>query len=318
MVTRGLSKELTLGHKLARDYKLNKWKYLLILPVLVYLALFAYKPMYGLVIVLKNYKTTRGIAGSDYIGFENFRFVFEMRDFSIALVNTLWLNFLDLIFGFPMPIILAIMLNEMRLIKLKKMSQTMLYLPHFLSWVIIGSVAYQLFKPTTGIVNVLLVKAGLIDTGIPFLTEQNHWAVTYLLIGVWQGMGWGSILYLAAITGISGELYEAALIDGASKWKQTKYITIPLLRPIMSIMLILAVGSVFRSDFGLFYQATRNDGRRVSITSTIDVFVYKALLVNSNINISSSSSFLQSVCGCIMVIAANLAVKKIDPEAGLF
>ena len=134
----------------------------------------------------------------------------------------------------------------------------------------------------------------------------------------WKGMGYGMVVYLASISGIDGELYEAALIDGASKWKQTKYITIPLLRPIMSIMLILAVGSVFRSDFGLFYQATRNDGRLVSITNTIDVFVYKALLVNSNINISSSSSFLQSVCGCIMVIAANLAVRKIDPEAGLF
>lgn len=144
-----------------------------------------------------------------------------------ALRNSIVFNLADLIIGFPMPIILALILNELRYPRFKKVSQTILYLPHFLSWAIIGSVAMTMFRPNSGLVNILLTNLGVISEGIPFLNEKWHWAITYLLIGVWQTMGWGTILYLAAITGINGELYEAAMIDGANRWKRMWHITLP-------------------------------------------------------------------------------------------
>lgn len=174
---------------------------------------------------------------------------FADKDFTRALTNSMVFNLLDLLVSFPMPIILALMLNELRFPRFKKVTQTVLYLPHFLSWVIIGSVAYQLFKPSSGIVNILLMKWGWIEQGIPFLTEKTHWAATYLLIGVWQGMGWGTIIYLAAITGISGELYEAAMIDGASRLQRIWHITLPGIRSTIVVLLIMNLGKIMGSNF---------------------------------------------------------------------
>ena len=147
---------------------------------------------------------------------------------------------------------------------------------------------------------------------------MNFWTWFLVFLNVWKGLGYNMVVYMAAITGIDGELYEAALIDGASKWQQVKSITLPLLRPMISIMFIMAVGGIFRSDFGLFYQAPRNSGALTDVTQTIDVYVYKALLERSDVNFSSAAAFLQSTVGCITIVAANLLVKKIDPEAGLF
>jgi putative aldouronate transport system permease protein len=148
--------------------------------------------------------------------------------------------------------------------------------------------------------------------------DTNFWMYFLVFLNIWKGMGYSMVVYMASISGIDAELYEAALIDGATKWQQVKFITLPLLRPTISIMFIMAVGNIFRSDFGLFYQATRDSGRLTSLTETIDVHVFKALLVVPNINISSSTSLLQSVCGCIMIVLSNVAVKRIDPDAGLF
>ncbi|MBQ8955103.1 MAG: sugar ABC transporter permease, partial [Clostridia bacterium] len=188
---------------LMRDWHL----YLLLLVPIALVVLYNYAAYPGLRMVFMDYKPAKGYAGSKWVGWETFAKVFRDKDFLRALKNSIVFNLLDLAVSFPMPIILALMLNELRFPRFKKVTQTVLYLPHFLSWVIIGSVAYQLFKPSTGIVNVLLVNWGVIQQGIPFLTEKWHWAVTYLLIGVWQGMGWGTIIYLAAMTSISGELY---------------------------------------------------------------------------------------------------------------
>lgn len=299
--------------------------FLLHLPTTIWFLIFCYAPMFGVVIAFMNYKLAPGhsflyslFINSRFSGLGNFRFLFNTPDFTIMLRNTVAYNLIFIVLGVVIPVTLAILISQLYSKKLAKVCQTMMFLPHFLSWVVIGYFVYAFLATDKGLFNRVFTSLGLVEPKHQWYGDVPFWRWFLVFLNQWKGMGYGMVVYLASISGIDGELYEAALIDGASKWKQTKYITIPLLRPIMSIMLILAVGSVFRSDFGLFYQATRNDGRLVSITNTIDVFVYKALLVNSNINISSSSSFLQSVCGCIMVIAANLAVRKIDPEAGLF
>ena len=223
-----------------------------------------------------------------------------------------------IILGVIIPVTLAIMINQLYGKRLAKVCQTMMFLPHFLSWVVIGYFVYAFLATDAGLFNRVFVALGVGEPKHDWYGDVPFWRWFLVFLNQWKGMGYGMVVYLASISGIDGELYEAALIDGASKWKQTRYITIPLLRPIMSIMLILAIGSIFRSDFGLFYQATRDSGRLTSLTETIDVHVFKALLVVPNINISSSTSLLQSVCGCIMIILSNVAVKRIDPDAGLF
>ena len=199
---------------LKRDWDL----YLLLIIPLVFLLLFKYGSYFGLVIAFKDYKVAKGFSASEWVGFDIFRKVFDNRNFPTALKNTLSLNLLDLILGFPMPIILALILNEIRCKAFKKVSQTLLYLPHFLSWVIIGSIAYQLFGANDGIINVLRETVGL--SKVSFLQENHNWLITYVLIGVWQTMGWNTIIYLASITSVNSELYEAATVDGAGRWKQ--------------------------------------------------------------------------------------------------
>ena len=228
-----------------RDWQL----YVMLLIPLVIVIVFNYAAYPGMRMAFMDYKPAKGYAGSKWVGWETFQKVFKDADFHRSLKNSIIFNVLDLLVGFPVPIILALMLNELRYPKFKKVTQTILYLPHFLSWVIIGSVAYTMFKPTTGLVNIALMNMGFISEGIPFLTEKWHWAVTYLLIGVWQGMGWNTIIYLAAITGISGELYEAAMIDGANRWKRMWHITLPGIKSTVVTLLIMNLGRVMNSNF---------------------------------------------------------------------
>ena len=231
-------------------YMRNHWQlYLLLMVPVAFVIVFKYAAYPGLQIAFMNFKPAKGFAGSAWVGWENFEKIFRDKDFLRALQNSLAFNFLDLLVGFPVPIALAIMLNELRFNRFKRVSQTILYLPHFLSWVIIASVALTLFKPETGLINTLMMQAGWIDQGIPFLTEKWHWAVTYLLIGVWQNMGWGTIIYLAAITGIDAELYEAATIDGAGRWRKIWNVTLPCIRGTMVTLLIMNLGRVMGSNF---------------------------------------------------------------------
>ena len=194
----------------------------------------------------------------------------------------------------------------------------MMFLPHFLSWVVVGYFVYAFLATDAGLFNNVAKALGIGNPKHQWYQDVGFWTWFLVFLNVWKGMGYNMVVYMASISGIDAELYEAALIDGASKWQQTVYITLPLLRPIISIMFIMAVGNIFRSDFGLFYQATRNSGALVTVTQTIDVYIYKALLENPNINLSSAASLLQSVFGCITIVVANKVVKKIDPNAGLF
>ena len=281
--------------------------------------------MFGVVIAFKNYRARPGrsflwslIHNSDWVGFENFQFLFKSSYFETMLRNTLVYNTIFIVLGVVIPVALAIMISQLYSKKLAKTCQTMMFLPHFLSWVVIGYFVYAFLATDAGLVN---NTAKLLDIGNPkhqWYQDVGFWTWFLVFLNVWKTMGYNMVVYMATISGIDSQMYEAALIDGASKWQQTKYITIPTLRPIISIMFIMAVGNIFRSDFGLFYQATRNSGSLTSITQTIDVYVYKALLERPNINLSSAAALLQSVCGCLTIVVANIVVKKIDPEAGLF
>ena len=281
--------------------------------------------MFGVVIAFKNYRARPGrsflwslIHNSDWVGFENFQFLFKSSYFETMLRNTLVYNTIFIVLGVVIPVALAIMISQLYSKKLAKTCQTMMFLPHFLSWVVIGYFVYAFLATDAGLVN---NTAKLLNIGNPkhqWYQDVGFWTWFLVFLNVWKTMGYNMVVYMATISGIDSQMYEAALIDGASKWQQTKYITIPTLRPIISIMFIMAVGNIFRSDFGLFYQATRNSGSLTSITQTIDVYVYKALLERPNINLSSAAALLQSVCGCLTIVVANIVVKKIDSEAGLF
>jgi putative aldouronate transport system permease protein len=293
---------------LKKDWRLYL---MLILPLAQYV-LFRYLPMEGVLIAFQKYNLFKGIWGSKWVGLENFNFVFSLKDFTLSLKNTLFLNLLDLIAGFPVPIILAIMLTEMRSLKLKRVSQTLLYLPHFLSWVIIGSVAYQLFKPSSGIVNILLMTWGWIEQGIPVLTEKTHWAATYLLIGVWQGMGWGTIIYLAAITGISGELYEAAMIDGASRLQRIWHITLPGIRSTIVVLLIMNLGKIMGSNFERLDVFANTQVREYQYQ--LAIYIYEKGLSNGKFSMATAVGLFQSLVGLMLVLLSDRFAKALGED----
>ena len=292
-----------------RDWRLYA---MLAVPIIWYL-LFCYKPMIGLIIAFQKFNIFKGIAGSKFVGLENIKFEFGKRDFGIALRNTLWLNTLDLVFGFPVPIILAILLNEMRMMKWKKFSQTLLYLPHFLSWVIIGGMVLQIFAPTTGAINAILMKLGLIDSNIPFLTNGAWWTFTYVLVGVWQGMGWGTILYLAAITGLDASLFEAAEIDGANKLQRIWHITLPGIRSTIVVLLVLNIGRMMSIGFDRPFIIGNT-----LVKDTCDVistFVYRAGIENNQFARATAIGLFQSVVGVVLITIANTISRWFDEQS---
>lgn len=289
-----------------RDWQL----YLLLLVPLALVFLFSYAAYPGLRMVFMNYKPAKGYAGSEWVGLDIFRKIFKDADFLRALRNSLVFNFLDLIVGTPIPIFLALLLNELRYPKFKKVSQTVLYLPHFLSWAIIGSVAYQLFRPSSGLINILITNMG--GESVPFITEKWHWAVTYLLIGVWQTMGWGTIMYLAGITSISGELYEAAMIDGAGRWKRMWHITLPGIKPTIITLLIINLGRVMNSNYERL--AVFGNSQVRDFQYQLAIYIYEKGLGNLQFSMATAVGLFQSVIGVILVLLADKFAKMLGEE----
>lgn len=299
----------------------GKWKdaikkdwqlYLLLAVPVTFLIVFNYATYPGLRMVFMDYKPIKGFEGSEWVGLDIFRKIFNDADFIRALRNSIVFNVLDLIVGFSVPIILALIINEVRLKRFKRVSQTVLYLPHFLSWAIIGSVAYLLFKPTTGLVNVLLMNMGWIENGIPFLTEKYNWAITYLLIGVWQSMGWGTIIYLAAITSINGELYEAAMIDGANRWKRMWYITLPGIRGTIITLLIMNLGRVMGSN--LERLAVFDNTRVRDFQYQLAVYIFQKGLGGGKFSEATAVGLFQSLVGLALVLIADRVAKKMGED----
>ncbi len=291
---------------LQRDWQLYV---LMVLPML-FILIFKFLPYSGLSIAFKDYKVAKGYAGSDWVGFSIFQKVFGKRDFGQALTNTLLLNILDLVFGFPMPIILALILNEIKNRYFKSVMQTLLYLPHFLSWVIIGGIGYSLFSVSSGVVNVLIKNAG--HSPVSFLQENTWWLISYVFIGVWQSMGWGTIIYLAAITGVNSELYEAARVDGAGRFKQCIHVTLPCIRSTIVTLLIMNLGKLMGGSFERIYALA--NAKATEFTTTIPVLVYRWGIESGKFSEATALGLFQSVIGLALVVGADLIAKKLGED----
>lgn len=298
-------KKKGLMYYLKRDWQL----YALMLLPMLFIIVFKYLAYTGLSVAFLDYKIGKGYAGSKFVGLEIFKKVFKHRDFTKAVVNTLLLNVLDLLFSFPMPIILALLLNEIRVKWFKRVTQTLLYLPHFLSWVVIGATAYAMFATNTGVVNTLIANAG--HSPIPFLQEDAWWLFSYVLIGIWQTMGWGTIIYLAAITNVNAELYEAAKVDGANRWQQCLHVTLPCIRSTIVVMLIMQLGKLMGGSFERIMALS--NAKATEFTTTIPVLVYKWFQGNK-FSESTALGLFQSVIGVILVILSDKIAKKLGED----
>lgn len=292
-------------------YMKKNWQlYILMVLPLLFTFVFKYGAYFGLTIAFKDYKVAKGFSGSEWVGFEIFEKVFTHRDFGKAVRNTLLLNILDLIFSFPMPIILALILNEIRCKWFKKVTQTLLYLPHFLSWVIIGALGYQLFSLSNGVVNNLISNMG--GSPIPFLQDDTWWLISYILIGVWQSMGWGTIIYLAAITGVNPELYEAARVDGAGRWKQCLHVTLPCIRSTIVTLLIMNLGKLMQGTFERIYALM--NAKATEFTTTIPVLVFRWGIEGGKFSEATAIGLFQSVIGLILVVLADYIAKRLGED----
>ena len=253
-------------------------------------------------------------ACSHWVGFDWFRTAFKSRDFWRALRNTLWLNFLDLLMGFPAPIILALLLNELIFKNFKKLTQTIIYLPHFLSWIIVSSIASRLLAPSTGVVNIFLVE-NLGIGPIDFLMDKGLWVVTYIFFGVWKEMGWGTIIYLAAITGINPELYEAAEVDGAGRWRKLWHITLPGIRPTIVILLIMNIGRILGIELDRPFTMANSIVREVA--DVLSTLVYRVGIQSFQFSLTAAIGLFQSVICVIFLVAANAMAKRLG-ERGIW
>ncbi|WP_245864588.1 ABC transporter permease [Paenibacillus donghaensis] len=300
---------MSISNSLRQDWQL----YLILVIPLCFVILFKYAPMTGLVLAFKDYKIAKGFWGSEWVGFDVFREIFSKPDFALALRNTVMLNLLDLVFSFTMPIVLALLLNEIKSVKFKRMNQTLLYLPHFLSWIIIGAIAYQLLGEGSGAINNAIASLG--GNRVPFLQEDTHWLISYLFIGVWQSMGWGTILYLAAISGINPEMYEAAIVDGAGRWRKIWNITLPSIRFTIITLLIMNLGKVMEGSFERIF-ALQNKAT-TEFTTTIPVLVYRWGIESGNFSRATALGLFQAIIGLTMVLLADRVAKKLG-EDGIF
>lgn len=301
--------------------KKNKWKhwipfYLMGLPGLLYLFINNYMPMVGLQIAFKSYKYNLGIWKSPWVGLNNFKLLLKTGDAWIMIRNTLGYNIVWIILGIIVGVGSAILLNEIRSEKSKKIYQTAILLPFLMSMVVVAYLLFTYISPATGLINNMIEKFG--GMPISWYTETKYWPFILTFINQWKSIGFGMILYLASILGIDHSLYEAAALDGASRWKQHLKVTLPLLMPTIIMLFILNLGQIFRSDFGLFYQVPMNQGALYSVTQTIDTYVYRALLQRNDIGMSSAASFIQSIVGFMFIMISNKVVSKLDKNSSLF
>lgn len=288
---------------------------MLVLPI-TYFVIFRYIPMTYIQIAFKKYSIVKNVwemPWADNGGFEYFIKAFSNRDFLYALRNTVMLNLLDLVVGFPAPIILALLLNELPFKRFKRVTQTVAYMPHFLSWIIIAGMALHLFAPTSGLVNIVLNRVGV--NSIPFLNDPTHWVWTYVLLGIWQSVGWNTILYLAALTSINPELYEAAAMDGAGRFRSIWHITLPGLRPTIITLLILSLGRILSSEFDRPYAL--GNALVNNVSNVIATFVYTNGIRGLQFSLTTAVGLFQSAVCVIFLLLANAFAKKIG-ERGIW
>ena len=290
--------------------------YIMALPGIIYLFINNYMPLPGLVLAFKKYSTKKGIWGSPWIGFKNFKYLFKTQDAWIITRNTLGYNILFIFFNVLIAVAVAIILSELTT-KRKKIYQSTILLPHFLSTVIISYLVFAFLSAEHGFLNTRIFPLFGIDP-VPWYTETKYWPFILVFVQTWRSVGYSCIVYLSTILGFDREIYEASSIDGASKWQQITKITLPLLKATIIMMVLLAIGRIFYSDFGLFYQVPQRSGILLSVTQTIDTYVYRGLLERNDMPMATAAGVYQSIVGFILVMSANLVVRKIDPDSALF
>ncbi len=289
---------------------------LMAIPGILFFFLFHYMPMVGSLLAFKNFIPRLGIFGSKWIGFKNFEFMFRNKTFWLTIRNTLTYNSVFLVSGILFPMVLAILLNEVRSKKAARIYQSFLIMPHFISYVVVSIIVFAVLSADSGIISHYMRSIGL--RPIAFYSDPKYWPYFLFIIYTWKGTGYASIIYLGTITGISDEYYEAAVIDGANKWKQILHITIPFLKPMIVILAIMKIGHFFHSNFDLFYQVPLNSGQLYKVTNTVDVYVYNTLKDSNNVSLSSAVAFVQSVCGFLLVMTTNAIIRKIDGDLSMF
>ncbi len=298
---------------LAKYLKRNRYNYLLLLPCVIYFIVFKYVPMYGVIIAFKDFSFRKGIMGSDWIGFEHFRYMFGLDDFFQVFKNSLTLSGLKILFGFPAPIILALFLNEIRHPGFKRSLQTLIYLPHFISWVVLGGILLNFLSPSWGIINAFIKNLG--GDPIFFMAEERFFRPIVVISSIWKEAGWGTIIYLAAITGISPELYEAAYVDGANRIKQTWHITLPGIKTTVIILFILQIGKMMSNGFEQIF--VLQNSMNLSVSEVFETYVYRIGLLGGRFSFATAVGLFTSAIGMIMLIATNQLAKAMGEE-GLY
>ncbi|WP_235947757.1 ABC transporter permease [Paenibacillus glycinis] len=301
------------GRKVLR----NRYLLLMMLPGTIYLLINNYMPMFGTIIAFKSVDYSKGIFHSPWVGFTNFKFLFGTSDAWTITRNTLLYNALFIVITPIIAVTLAILLNEVRGRLAARFYQSIMFLPYFLSAVVVGYLGYSMLSTEFGFINThVLVPLGF--DAVAWYSEPKYWPYILPLVYIWKNIGYSTVIYLAAVIGIDNEYYEAALMDGASKWRQAISITLPQIRPIIIILMLMAVGHILNADFGLFYQVPLDAGALYPTTNVIDTYVYRALLQLGDIGMSSAAGLYQSVVGFVLVLSVNLIVRKINKESALF
>ncbi|WP_337102503.1 ABC transporter permease [Paenibacillus sp. YIM B09110] len=297
------------------------WKYsplyLMMLPGIAYLLINNYLPMFGVTIAFKDINFAKGIWGSDWNGLQNFKFLFQSSDAYVITRNTILYNLAFIVIGLIVGVGTAILLNEIKNKIAVKFYQSVLLIPYLISMVLVSYLVYSILSVNVGYLNNTILPGLGIDP-ISWYNEPKYWPYILVIVNVWKGLGFSCVVYLAAIISIDKEYYEAAMLDGASKWQQIRRITIPMITPILVMMTLLAIGRIFYSDFGLFYQVPMNSGALFSTTNVIDTYVFRALMQLGDIGMSAAAGLYQSVVGFVLVILSNYVVRKISREDALF
>ncbi len=289
---------------------------LIALPGIVYLLINNYIPMFGVFLAFKKFNYAKGIFGSDWCGFDNFKYLFKQDAFLIVR-NTILYNLTFILVGTILAIAVAILMCELGEKFRVKIFQSSLLLPNLLSWVVIGFIGFAFLNSDTGFINHTVIKL-FGGKEVAWYTTPKYWPVILVIVYLWKNIGYSSIIYMASISGIDKSIFEAAKIDGATKYKQIKHITIPMLKPTVIILTLMSVGRIFYSDFGLFYQVPMNSGALYNVTQTIDTYVYHGLMELNNVGMSAAAGLYQSVIGFVLVMLANSIVRKVDSDNALF
>lgn len=301
-----------------KSRKIKKWIpfYIMAAPCIIYLFINNYMPIAGIQIAFRNYKPVKGIWGSTFVGFKNFEYLFKSSEAWIFTRNTLGYNLLWIVLNVLLGVTVAICLNEVKSKLSKKIYQTFILLPYLMSMVVASYLAYAFLSEPTGMINSVIEALG--GEPIAWYREAKYWPVILTIVNAWKTVGFNSIVYLSTISGFDRAYYDAAEVDGASKWQQITKITVPMLLPTIIMLVTIAMGHIFNSDFGMFYQIPKNQGLLYSTTTTVDTFVFRSLLETGDIGMSSAASFLQSIISFITIMIFNGIVRKISRENAMF